>query len=166
MLCALSPQNPVLSREETWAHATAVPEVGGLLLATPDAPKLVGEAYWQVVIFLMRHDEQGSLGIILNRPTGLNMGRGRRGLPMRIQVGRHACMRRWRQGGGGLGQAEDSIDALGCDMPHPAGGHCCAKGWRQEGSGMARLASTHTLLCPSPSCHETTAKQLTETPPT
>jgi hypothetical protein len=38
----------VLSREETWAHATAVPEVGGLLLATPDAPKLVGEAYWQV----------------------------------------------------------------------------------------------------------------------
>lgn len=38
----------------------------------------------------MRHDKDGSLGIILNRPTSLNMGRGRRGLPLRIQVSSRA----------------------------------------------------------------------------
>ncbi len=47
-LHALFPgQNPVLAREDAWAHATGAPEPGGLLLATPDAPRLIGEEYWQ-----------------------------------------------------------------------------------------------------------------------
>lgn len=41
-------QNPVLAQEETWAHATGAPEVGGLLLATPAAPGMLGDEYWQV----------------------------------------------------------------------------------------------------------------------
>lgn len=45
--CSLPRQNPVLAREDAWAHATGAPETGGLLLATPDAPRLLGEEYWQ-----------------------------------------------------------------------------------------------------------------------
>lgn len=37
----------MLAREDAWAHATGAPEVGGLLLATPEAPRLIGEEYWQ-----------------------------------------------------------------------------------------------------------------------
>ncbi|KAL4856413.1 hypothetical protein ACK3TF_003210 [Chlorella vulgaris] len=91
LACAITrgwrmPANPVLAREETWAHATGAPEVGGLLLATPEVSRLLGEQYWQAVVLLVRHDEEGSLGLILNRPTELNMGRGRGGLPIRLQA--------------------------------------------------------------------------------
>jgi hypothetical protein len=42
-------QNPSLAGEEVWAHATPGPERGGLLIAAPDAPELLGsERYWQV----------------------------------------------------------------------------------------------------------------------
>ena len=40
----------------------------------------------QVVVFLLQHGPQGSLGLILNRPTSLKMGRGRGGLPMSLDV--------------------------------------------------------------------------------
>ncbi|KAL4440337.1 hypothetical protein ABPG75_003338 [Micractinium tetrahymenae] len=80
----LQMQNPVLAREDAWAHATGAPEVGGLLLATPEAPGLIGEEYWQAVVFLVQHGPQGSLGLILNRPTALKMKRGRGGLPLPI----------------------------------------------------------------------------------
>ena len=46
----LSVQNPRLAREEVWAHATGAPEVGGLMVATPDAHSLLGDdRYWQQV---------------------------------------------------------------------------------------------------------------------
>ncbi|PRW39208.1 transcriptional regulator [Chlorella sorokiniana] len=77
-------QSPALAQEETWAHATGAPEVGGLLLATSVAPGMLGDEYWQVVVFLLQHGPQGSLGLILNRPTSLKMGRGRGGLPMSL----------------------------------------------------------------------------------
>lgn len=37
-------------------------------------------------MFLLQHGPQGSLGLILNRPTSLKMGRGRGGLPMSLDV--------------------------------------------------------------------------------
>ena len=37
-------------------------------------------------MFIIRHDEQGTLGLILNRPTSLHMGRGRGGLPLTVEV--------------------------------------------------------------------------------
>lgn len=40
----------------------------------------------QVVVFLLQHGPAGSLGLILNRPTSLKMGRGRGGLPMSLDV--------------------------------------------------------------------------------
>lgn len=40
-------QNPKLATEGIWAHATTQIEKGGLLLATPDNPLLLGtETYW------------------------------------------------------------------------------------------------------------------------
>lgn len=42
----LQVQNPSLAGEETWAHATAQPEVGGLLLASRHVPDT--DKYWQV----------------------------------------------------------------------------------------------------------------------
>ncbi len=44
----LEEQTPYLASEELWAHATAGPEAGGLLLATLQAPAIIGERYWQV----------------------------------------------------------------------------------------------------------------------
>jgi putative AlgH/UPF0301 family transcriptional regulator len=29
---------------------------------------------WQAVVFLTRHDAQGTVGLILNRPSGVNLG--------------------------------------------------------------------------------------------
>lgn len=40
----------------------------------------------QVVAFLLQHGPQGSLALILNRPTSLTMGRGRGGVPMGVDV--------------------------------------------------------------------------------
>lgn len=43
----LEVQNPKLASEGIWAHATTQVEKGGLLLATPDNPLLLGtETYW------------------------------------------------------------------------------------------------------------------------
>jgi hypothetical protein len=45
----LQVQNPSLASEETWAHATTQPEIGGLLLATRDGPAILNtDKYWQV----------------------------------------------------------------------------------------------------------------------
>lgn len=38
------------------------------------------------MVFLVRHGPEGSLGLMLNRPTGLKMKRGRGGLPLPIDV--------------------------------------------------------------------------------
>lgn len=80
----LKEQNPRLAQEDIWAHATPCgPETGGLLLATPAAPAMLRNAqWWQQVVLLLQHGPSGSLGLLLNRPTSLVMGRGRGGLPV------------------------------------------------------------------------------------
>ncbi|PSC71868.1 transcriptional regulator [Micractinium conductrix] len=83
-LVLLEIQNPTLAREETWAHATGAPEIGGLLLATSRAPEMVGAEYWQAVVLIVNHGPQGSIGLVLNRPTALKMKRGRGGLPLAV----------------------------------------------------------------------------------
>ena len=84
-------------------HCTAVPEAGGLLLATAATPKLLGgSAFWQAVVFLARHDAEGSLGLILNRPTNDRVGRGPDGWPVPVLVSAPAlppaaCVAKWAQ---------------------------------------------------------------------
>ncbi|KAL4437824.1 hypothetical protein ABPG77_005736 [Micractinium sp. CCAP 211/92] len=78
----LSIQSPTLAAEGVWAHATPVPEPGGLLLATRLTPSVLGSMeYWQVVVLLLQHTAHGSMGLVLNRPTTARVGRGRDGLP-------------------------------------------------------------------------------------
>ncbi|KAF6253736.1 hypothetical protein COO60DRAFT_1545112 [Scenedesmus sp. NREL 46B-D3] len=81
----LQVQNPSLASEETWAHATTQPEVGGLLLASSDGPAVLNtDQYWQAVVLLVQHSAAGSVGLILNRPSGLKLGVGRGGLKFGI----------------------------------------------------------------------------------
>jgi len=83
----LQVQNPRLAGENIWAHATGAPERGGLLLATTDAPKINQDDFlWQLVVFLVQHsDTEGSIGLILNRPSALTLGLQQRGgLPFQI----------------------------------------------------------------------------------
>lgn len=64
--------------EPLWAHAVPGPEQGGLLIATSlvdtgTSPSLP-EHLWQTVIFLLEHSpKHGSVGLILNRPSILNL---------------------------------------------------------------------------------------------
>ena len=39
---------------------------GKLLVATP---LLIDPHFWRTVIFMLQHDEEGTVGIVLNRPT-------------------------------------------------------------------------------------------------
>ena len=68
--CSSHAQDRKLAQEGLWAHETEVPEVGGLLIARPEGPELVGDArYWQLVIFLLEVGPRGARGVILNRPA-------------------------------------------------------------------------------------------------
>eukprot|EP00955_Chlamydomonas_euryale_P029885 315100-Chlamydomonas_euryale.AAC.9 len=64
-----------------------------LSVATPGctaAPAITGTpcsvASWQVVALLIEHGKRGSIGLVLNRPTGMVMGRGRKpnGMPFQL----------------------------------------------------------------------------------
>lgn len=80
-------QSERLAQEEIWCHPTATVEVGGLLIATPNAHRILeNEAAWQVVIFIIRHDEDGTIGVVLNRPTALTMGpQSDGGIPLDVE---------------------------------------------------------------------------------
>jgi len=68
-------QDRKLAQEGLWAHATQIPEVGGLLIATAEVPELTNDPrLWQIVIFLIEHGPQGSRGLILNRPATAQVG--------------------------------------------------------------------------------------------
>lgn len=58
---------------EDWAHLIATPEPGCVLLANP---MLFGSSqtyFEQAVILVIEHSEQGSMGIILNKPSELRL---------------------------------------------------------------------------------------------
>lgn len=71
----LKSQDPTLAQEELWAHHVGFPEQGGLVIASTGGQNYLPPEYWQAVVFLGAHSEEGSVGFILNRPTGLTMGR-------------------------------------------------------------------------------------------
>lgn len=52
-----------------WAHPIPTPEKGCLLLAHPMMFHSNQEYFFQAVILLLEHNDKGSYGIILNRPT-------------------------------------------------------------------------------------------------
>jgi putative transcriptional regulator len=78
-------QNPRLADEDSWAHRLAQPERGCLLIASHDAPRLLGsEAWWQAVVLVVDITPAGSVGLLLNRPTAMALARRPGGLPFEI----------------------------------------------------------------------------------
>ena len=70
----LREQNPALAAEKPWAHVIGAPERGCLLVARGDN-FVAGQQYFhQAVILMLEHNEKGSMGVILNRPTQYSMG--------------------------------------------------------------------------------------------
>jgi len=59
---------------QTWAHEVAVPEPGCLIIARPDFFGFSQHYFREAVICLVQHDETGSAGFILNRPTPYKIG--------------------------------------------------------------------------------------------
>lgn len=82
----LEQQNPQLAQEEFWAHAAA-PEVGGILIGSSSVSQTVGQEFWQAIIFILEHGPEGSAGVILNRPTSLNLARLGRMFPDSVPEG-------------------------------------------------------------------------------
>jgi len=71
----LRAQNQYLAAEGIWASPSDTIAAGHLLLATPQAPVLSGDLRVAcLVILILRHDSEGSEGVILNRPCAACMG--------------------------------------------------------------------------------------------
>ncbi|XRB06594.1 transcriptional regulator [Pycnococcus provasolii] len=62
-------QTPWLANEPVWAHPIAQAERGCLLVAAADQFCDKQEYFAQAVILLLDHRPEGSVGVILNRPT-------------------------------------------------------------------------------------------------
>ena len=80
-------ESPDLAAEGIWCHLTPGPEPGGLLVATPRVSEAAGhDRYDQVVALLVEHGERGSIALILNRPTGMVLGKKPSGMPIQLSV--------------------------------------------------------------------------------
>jgi len=119
-LRVLRRQSEALADEEIWCHPTGAPELGGLLVARPNAHTLLEDSMvWQAVVFLLRHDGEGSIGVMLNRPTALLMAPpAAGGLPLNIDGFDDAARSRFAESRIYMGgpHAQQAIHAL-----HPHG---------------------------------------------
>ena len=69
-------KNAALKNVATWCHPLADPEPGAVLLADPKMGHFQQHYFAQCVILLLEHGEQGSLGVIINRPTPFSLDGG------------------------------------------------------------------------------------------
>ncbi len=70
--------NPSMREFELWAVPTTVVERGSVIVAASalsSAATLLQQHRQEAVIFITQHDATGTRGLILNRPTSLNLGR-------------------------------------------------------------------------------------------
>jgi putative transcriptional regulator len=70
--------NPTLRGMELWAVPTTVVEKGSVVVAASalsSAATLLQQHRQEAVIFIFQHDNSGTRGLILNRPTSLTLGR-------------------------------------------------------------------------------------------
>ena len=74
----ISTSNPELVGSPLWAVPTTVLEKGSVIVAASalsEAATLLMQHRQEAVIFITKHDADGTRGLILNRPTSLMMGR-------------------------------------------------------------------------------------------
>lgn len=69
-------KNAALKGTPTWVHPLDEPEPGAVLLADPKMGHFQQQHFAQCVILVLEHGEQGSLGVILNRPTPFSLDGG------------------------------------------------------------------------------------------
>jgi|TARA_B110000259_G_scaffold20430_1_gene21294 hypothetical protein len=72
-LALLKKQKHTLSGETPWAHVIGAPERGCLLIARGESFTGGQQYFHQAVILVLEHNEKGSMGVILNRPTQYTM---------------------------------------------------------------------------------------------
>ncbi|MDQ2696915.1 MAG: YqgE/AlgH family protein [Pseudomonadota bacterium] len=65
---ALLPITALAAEEAFFATPVTAPEQGVLVVASPEMPD---PRFWQAVILLLTHGEEGTLGLIVNRPTDI-----------------------------------------------------------------------------------------------
>ncbi|CAM9895623.1 unnamed protein product, partial [Hapterophycus canaliculatus] len=63
-----------LAGQDAWAHELSAPEKGCLIVAKSTEFSMAQAYFNEAVIFLASHDEIGSAGFILNRPTSVQLG--------------------------------------------------------------------------------------------
>eukprot|EP00752_Nemacystus_decipiens_P018726 g16789.t1 len=63
-----------LGGQDAWAHELSAPEKGCLIVAKSQEFSMAQTYFNEAVIFLATHDEVGSAGFILNRPTTVQLG--------------------------------------------------------------------------------------------
>jgi len=64
-------------RPDCWAHQLHTPEVGCVLISRESSRKYnyrSTSSFYQAVILVTKHDEQGSMGVFLNKLDGLKVG--------------------------------------------------------------------------------------------
>lgn len=66
--------NPAFKGVDVWCHALDTPETGAVLIADPKMGHFQQHYFAQCVILILEHGEQGTLGVILNRPTPFSLG--------------------------------------------------------------------------------------------
>lgn len=57
-----------------WAHPLVRPELGCLVVANGDLFTQHQQYFYKAVILIIQHGDDGSVGLILNRPTTFTMG--------------------------------------------------------------------------------------------
>ena len=75
MILGVQAQDPSLSSEPLWAHQVGLPEQGGLLIASSECEMCLPQHLGQAVVFILEHSTQGTVGLILNRPSMLKLER-------------------------------------------------------------------------------------------
>jgi hypothetical protein len=137
----------VRPRAEAAARAAAAWRLRPCLQPTPAALALpLPPPPIQAVIFLVEHNEGGSVGLILNRPTGMVMGRKPGGLPFVIAV-------RSRPAGAGAASCTGARGG-GAVMAAPGAGRAAHAppfcGQRAASAGWLLVALTPGSLCAAP----------------
>lgn len=69
-----SSSSSFLNTDDVWAHPIILPEKGCLLLSHPIMFTNSQTYFFQSVILIWAHDDTGSAGVILNRPTQHHVG--------------------------------------------------------------------------------------------
>lgn len=60
--------------ESRWAHPLIRPELGCLIIAKENLFTQQQQYFYRAVMLVIQHDEDGTVGLILNRPTTFTMG--------------------------------------------------------------------------------------------